>query len=265
MPSTNIVGYKRKRSSKRSRPKRSKRSILPQSISAVQRQIVSTCVGATAVFPVGSTGFFPPNGSATDLSGNGLSMAFSLTGAYASVGSIAGGLKQDSVLMGTAYSNISQFRGVYDQYRIRKIELDFYYNINSAATSGSVGIPSLPLIYTVIDYDDQGFLVNPSDALSYSSCKVMQLGNSGGAKQRIVLSKPTIRVGAGTVAATSTGETNVLSMLKSSPWLSTDAATIEHAGVKLYIDTQNLLAGGAVTSAILNVVVRCYVDFKYSK
>ena len=89
-----------------------------------------------------------------------------------------------------------------------------------------------------------------------TSFRQRQLGNSaGGLEQKTVLSKPTVRVGAGTVAATNV----VLSMLKVSPWLSTAAGNTEHAGVKLYIDPQTTSPG------TLNVVVRTNIDFKYAK
>ena len=86
-----------------------------------------------------------------DVSGPGLSMAYALTGAYYSVGSALGGPKKDSVLMGAAYGNIVQFKDTNDQYRIRKVDIEICYSVNSASISG----PGLPLLYTVVDHDDQ--------------------------------------------------------------------------------------------------------------
>jgi hypothetical protein len=118
------------------------------------------------------------------------------------------------------------------------------------------------MIYAVIDYDDGNALASAVNALGYSSCRVIQLGNNQftGGKSTITLTKPTVQ---GVVNTTSFLNTNVAGRLTPSPWLDTDYTNIEHNSIKLYYE--NPIGTTQANIGEVTFVIRQYMEYKNVK
>ena len=153
------------------------------------------------------------------------------------------------------FANAASFQAVYDQYRIRKVVCEITYSSNQSLQSSSIQLPHL---YGIIDYNDGDAITNQAEALSYSSCKFMQLGNSSGPNngvQYMTNYRPTTQMSASTTTlGTTTG-----SVARISPWIDTDALTVEHLGMKFWTDTPGATA---VTSGYVQWTFRVFIDYK---
>jgi hypothetical protein len=186
-----------------------------------------------------------------------LQWAFTQDKAYYAYGGTAG---SGTYFSTSSYQNSAAYAQIYDQYRICKVELDFYWNCNFSNIT-QPGI-SLPMIYAVIDYDDGNALASAVNALGYSSCRVIQLGNNQftGGKSTITLTKPTVQ---GVVNTTSFLNTNVAGRLTPSPWLDTDYTNIEHNSIKLYYE--NPIGTTQANIGEVTFVICQYMEYKNVK
>jgi hypothetical protein len=76
-------------------------------------------------------------------------------------------------------SNLSDYTdlaSLFDQYRIDRVEYQFIYSqtMSPAAIPGA-NLAPMPILYTVIDYDDASALSTTDQYLHYRSCKVSRL------------------------------------------------------------------------------------------
>jgi hypothetical protein len=105
---------------------------------------------------------------------------------------------------------------VFDQYRIRMIEVNFepVANFNTGPTA------SFGSLYTVIDYDDATPLTSVGQAADYSNCLIGQ----GFEKQRRVF-EPHVAVAAYSGAFTSFAN-------EAAPWIDSNSGGVQHYGIK---------------------------------
>ena len=68
--------------------------------------------------------------------------------------------------------NVSEFTGLYDQYRIDYVECKFSFSNNNSSNSSPGS--TLPIMYLVKDYDDSG----AAGLLTYSSTLLRLCGSS---------------------------------------------------------------------------------------
>jgi len=224
-------------------PKRMSRSMsLPRELAMIQNRINSTVVSSSGYLSINSSSGFNAVSPSVVFAFTGTAVSFSIGGSLYNT-------------FGYAYAN-SQALGVcYDQYRIRKVVCAITFTSNSSGTNTTTSLPNL---YGVIDYNDGDQLASQNEALSYSSCKFMQLGNSSGSSggiQYLTLTRPTTQMLASTtVVGTSTG-----SIARVSPWIDTDALTVEHLGMKFWTDTP---AGTNTVSGQCQFTFRVFIDYK---
>jgi len=141
----------------------------------------------------------------------------------------------------TATNTISQFTSlsaVFDQYRIREIEVWISAENNAATiSSGSQNL------YSVIDYDDGNALSTVGAALAYSNVVAGPLTQGQYRKWR-----PHIAVAA---------YSGVFTSFKNEPanWLDVASAGVQHYGLKLAADITN-------NAQAIKMLVRVYVQFR---
>jgi hypothetical protein len=136
----------------------------------------------------------------------------------------------------TNFGNVTNFAGVFDQYRFRMAEVTIYPGIDQS-TSGTVG-----LLHTVIDYDDSN-TPTITGLLDYQNVIVTR----GDEVQKRTF------VPHAAVAAYSGAFTSYSNV--TSPWIDTSSPNVSHFGVKLGITpTTNVNS--------YSIVARCWIQFR---
>jgi hypothetical protein len=186
-----------------------------------------------------------------------LQWAFSQNNAFFAYGGTTG---TGTWFSSTTYGNAPQYAGIYDMYRIKKVEIDLYYSDNTSSNSNNV---PLPMIYGVIDYDDGNTLGSATTALSFSTCKVMQLGNQNGSPRglnRLTVLRPCVKTSVDTTSFVSTQKS---AKIDRSPWLDTDTVNVEHYGAKYWFENP----GGTpnTNDGICTFIIRQFMEYKISK
>lgn len=189
--------------------------------------IAHRCVGAVTFN--GATGW---NGAGS----NSLTMAFTRDSAYYSVGGAA------YIGWGQPYDNGPSMANVYDMYRVKKIILDIYPNINSNGVNNAA-VYSPVMVYCTPDYTDANALTSANAALAFNDCKVFQMiadsTEAGKTKFQLVIDRPTCDVN---VDSINTGITTN-SMAARSPWLYTNNTTAEFGYAKFWAESAYPTAG----------------------
>jgi len=152
------------------------------------------------------------------------------------------------------FANASDYAGIYDQYRIVKVKLDMLVDANVGTYSTSS--QSIPVIYSVIDYDDNNVMGSIDAALAYSSYKSHQFGFKS--KQSRYLNKPTI-----TINSLNTAGGANYGTLAVSPWLNCDDVTIDHKGFKFWYDPVS--STGNNTIAYITFIGTVFIEYKNIK
>jgi hypothetical protein len=65
----------------------------------------------------------------------------------------------------SAVPNLNDFQGLFDEYKINRIKIEF-----TPSDKVNTGSGNIPVIYSVIDFDDSLNLSSPNNALEYESC-----------------------------------------------------------------------------------------------
>jgi len=215
------------------------------SLSSVGRQIHTVVHGSTASFPIYQIGGFA-------------NVAKQLQFYIVELGMVSRLGANPPVAFGDQFSNAASLAIVFDQFRIVKVQCDVYYTNNSSGVNNAL---QLPMLFGVIDKDDNLPLTNAANALAYSSCKTMQLGNSSGddgGKQTLYLNGPGVITDAANTGG-SAGPTTLAAIVKNSPWV--DCAQLEtpHFGFKFFTETT-----GVTNTQVGNVtfVFRVFTQYK---
>jgi len=182
--------------------------------------------------------------------GNSIQFTFTQNGVYASVGNNAFALWGGSV-----FANALAYAAIYDEFRILKVQAEILWNTNEAGISAGATL-SLPIMYAVIDYDDGAPLSSSDQALGYSTCKVMQMGNSNsnGGKQYMTIFKPACQ---GSVLQTN--NTTTAGQVIRGPWINSAANACEQNGLKIWYNNQT---GTATTIGYLTIVFRVFYEYR---
>lgn len=218
-------------------------------MSELQRRIHPVVMGINGRF-----GNIPSGGFSDGTeSSNGLQFLFNAQKVQYRIGTNAFGQLGE-------FDNWDNFQAVYDQYRLRRVTCEIMYSANTLAQTNVQPTIGLPIMYTVVDYDDSEPLKDSSDALAYSSCKTMMLGNSSGpnnGKQYWNLNKPT------TKTLVDSEQDVAVAQLKVSPWLSTDQGVVSHYGMKCFMD--NTVQISEVVVGFVDFTFRLFVEFRNTK
>lgn len=200
------------------------------------------------------------SGYAVSGAGQSLNLVCDQTGFKASVG--GGGFVQH----GGTFDNYASYQAIYDQYRITRMSFDIYFSANSNGMASGAGLPpfnSFPMLYIVTDQNDATALASVQNALAYSSCRVLQMGNSSGAnggRQTHTVPRPTVKLG--TLTTTSL---LLSSTVAKSPWIDCVNSTAEHFGVKMYIDPTFYSGTGATCIGEFVIIARARFQYKNVK
>lgn len=228
--------YKRSRNGRYYRPRLSLRTQLTRTDNMIHRIVQS---GTQQLLVNGVTGF---SGTSQSLNYvfNGTSVLFSLGG---------GGF-------GTActFANSASLTFCFDKWRLDKVVMQIIFTSNSSATNSGTQLPTL---YGVIDTTDTDALGSNSTALAYGNCKFMQLGNSSGTNNGVqiyTLPNPTVEED----VLTTTG-VMLTAAGRRSPWLNTQNSTVQHNGVKFFVECP-----GSTNQTIgyMQIAFRCFYSFK---
>jgi hypothetical protein len=240
-----------KKSWKRSSKKGYKRRFMPM-LRRVNDQIHRVMMGASANFPViSNTGWLGQNSYGLQLQTNGL-------GVYYFVGVPAAGAPGT---LAQAYSNAAAYASIYEQFRIDQVEVEIMFSNNNSSLNSP--LVATPIMYTVVDRDDVAPLANAANALAYSTCKTMQLGNSSGENNGKQFFKyvPTVSIVNGQTGVQ--GQPTALGTLRQKQWISTDFQETTHLGMKCFIDPVN--SGTNQSLGWVTFVFRVYMSFKNQK
>jgi len=144
--------------------------------------------------------------------------------------------------------NYAEFTALFDAYRINKVVMRFIPQYNQINTNTNVGAPvTVPLMYTVIDYDDVTSPTGGVDLQQYASCKTM----AGNKPFTMVIVPKT---------ATPVYRNNVASAyLQNNPrqWIDCTYPDVEHYGVRFFMNPSLVLAQFSYT-----VEATFYIAFK---
>jgi len=127
--------------------------------------------------------------------------------------------------------NSTEFTNLFDCYRINSVTLRFDWSRNSADLSGTSIISSsvnpAPLMYSVLDYDDNVSLANSQAAQQYGTCKLHNFA-ANPTYQRTFTPLPAINYYKSAIA-TSYGRP------KGPQWIDTGSPDTPHYGLKVVV------------------------------
>jgi len=141
-----------------------------------------------------------------------------------------------------ALPQAASFQALFDQYRIKEVEL--WFEPATSTVTGSTSTTSTGQTYSVIDYDDGNNLTSVSAALQYQNCLVSDV--SHGHYRRF---RPHVAI------AAYSGSTFTAYANQSSQWIDVVSSGTPHYGFKAVID---------VTSAavMFNATSRIHIEFR---
>lgn len=215
------------------------RAVLQSQIHVVQQSAVMK-------FAVSSTaGFQVPVAGTTSQS---LQLAFCQGKFYYALGGGALTLFGDIFSTGTSLVNI------FDQWRLRKVDVELSYSRNSQQSTNQ---QSQPMLYSVVDYDDYLALGSTQIALGFANCRCHQLGQgneSGGPFHRFSVWKPCFQNSVGIAAGGA-----ISGGVDRYKWMDTATPDIPHYGVKFFLD--NPEATNAIIGYI-TIIMRGVYEYK---
>lgn len=161
------------------------------------------------------------------------------------------------------FNNASASAAIFQEYRIRKWEIQAFYSTNSNNNGTStVSPPAGPMVYSVIDREDAVDLTSTNSALEYASCTIHNFVRGD---FKIVDNSPTVVLAADN-AASFLGTIQAAG-LRSSQWLSCGSnsssstpPTIPHGNIKLIFDPQTVTAN--VITGYVTFVCRAIIEYR---
>lgn len=140
------------------------------------------------------------------------------------------------------------FTALYDQYRIAAVRIMFLPEWNSFYPGTTAGaLPSIPTIYTILDFDDSVSPANLSEVLQFKTVKMQPLNRMHSRYLKPRTAATVYR--AGTTAAYSIGSRYT--------WINSAYADVQYFGVKGLIDT---VPSTVNTSQVVKVLAKFYVQ-----
>jgi len=150
-----------------------------------------------------------------------------------------------------AMPNVAEFTGLFDQYRIKKIDVRIIFSHNSSGVGNAAIV--LPVVHCYNDYNDTSSK-SLTTVQEYPDVKTFQLG-----KEKEIRWSWTLRVRSDVL--TNTGISSSSAMNIPSSWIDTSTNNIEHLGARVYLN--NI---GRTTAADLGTclfLVDYYLEFKF--
>jgi hypothetical protein len=145
---------------------------------------------------------------------------------------------------GNQFANYANCAAVFQEFRITYFSVDIYFSVDNVSANTAY---ALPMVYAVVDRENDRSLTGVTGALQYPSCRVYQAGAPGNpnGKQTITMKSPSCFIGA-INTATLAGSV-VQGPVCNSPWLpcGTNSTTgtapnIPQGFIKMVFDAVNV-------------------------
>lgn len=156
-----------------------------------------------------------------------------------------------SASFGPLLPNSSEFTVLFDQYRIRKVDIRLIFSNNDS----NVSTPNatLPVVHCYNDYNDT-LGKTLSNVQEYPAMQTYQLG-----KERDIRWSLTPHVRSDVL--TNTGLTSASAMNITSPWIDTSSNNIEHLGTRIYLNTLGRTSAADLGSVLF--LIDYHLEFKF--
>jgi len=156
-----------------------------------------------------------------------LSMTFSLAqvGLYVAA----------STLATPAIPNAAEFVNLFDQYRIKRVKIEFFFSQNQS----NVLTAPIPCLHICNDYNSGTTSFSKSDLMQHPDMKTIQLKEGYPIVHYVY---PHVRQDVLTTSGvTSTSAANYIA-----PWIDSTSNNVEHLGVRIFLDNLGRTSGGDV-------------------
>lgn len=157
------------------------------------------------------------------------------------------------LIFAASLPNATEFTALFDQYRIRKINVRVIFSQNSADVNTST--VSLPVVHQMNDYNSTGNM-NLSEYQQHPELKTWQLGQDKDISWSFV---PHVRGDLITQGGVLSSSANNMPC----PWIDTSSTSIEMLGTRLYLN--NLGQNTNVNIGAIMFLVDYYMEFKFVK
>lgn len=142
--------------------------------------------------------------------------------------------------------NYTEFTNLFDQYKIAGVQQKFVYSANSQDPSSTSALPMLGFIH---DYDDGTALSSLNDYLQYPNHKVYRMD------------KPVIKTFFRPKSALAVYSGAFTSYARNNNWIDVGSPSVEHYGLKWYIDPMIPGIGSNVIGK-LRIYITVYLKMK---
>jgi len=156
-------------------------------------------------------------------------------------------------VLGAPLNNFTEYTALFDAYRIRKVEIQMFYNSNSSSLGPGT---SLPMISIANDYDDTA-TTSLASLQQYDSYRCIQFGNNSTGMVKHSL-RPKFQT-----TVERTGGVDIGAVLQSgNPWIDCGVTTAQYCGLKGNYDNMNI---SSASVGFITFYVKYYVEFKNSR
>lgn len=140
-----------------------------------------------------------------------------------------------SLLAAPAIPNAAEFVNLFDQYRIKRVKVEFFFSQNQS----NVLTAPIPCLHICNDYNSGSTSFSKSDIMQHPDMKTIQLKEGYPIVHYVY---PHVRQDVLTTSGiTSTSAANYLA-----PWIDTTSNNVEHLGVRVYVDNLGRTSGGDI-------------------
>lgn len=166
--------------------------------------------------------------------------SYQLSGYSVAAGAAAAGFAR--VFRLSACPNVSEFTNLYDQYQIKGVKISLiprYTMTQSGAPLAAIGN-----VWSALDYDDASAPTSVDQLLQYQNVKRTQMNRVHSRFLRPCIANEIFNTGIATAYAP-----------KRNTWIDCTSDTVEHYGIKLWIDSSQ-------AGVTFDVQVKFYLAFK---
>jgi hypothetical protein len=119
-------------------------------------------------------------------------------------------------VFGTQFANYANCAAVFQEFRITHFAIEVYFSVDNVLANTAY---ALPMVYALVDRENDRSVTGVTTALQYPSCRIIQAGAPGNPNghHTITVKSPSCYLGA--VNSATLGGTVVQGPVSNSPWL----------------------------------------------
>ena len=140
-----------------------------------------------------------------------------------------------STLSTPAIPNAAEFVNLFDQYRIKRVKVEFFFSQNTSTTLAN----PIPCLHICNDYNSGTTSFSKSDLMQHPDMKTIQLKEGYPITHYVY---PHVRQD----VLTTTGVSSTSAANYAAPWIDTTSNNVEHLGVRVQLDNLGRLSGGDI-------------------